>query len=203
MAELEKPKRARQKPSDRNYVNNKEFTLALDKYARACAKARAEERDEPKMPNYVGECIMKMAERLSLTPRFRGYPFREDAVGNSIIAAVKYAKNFNGDKYDNGFAYVTQILFSHMIITIKKEKQKYQTSLAMIQQAQLSVFGDQEFTAEMQSHSQMIADQKLKQQEEDAKDTTGAKKGFTLRSGFTAEERAAAKGTPLQRESDE
>ena len=196
------PKRPRQKAGDRNYVNNKDFTLALDKYARACAEAREENREEPQMPRYVGECIMKMAERLSLTPRFRSYPFREDAVGNAIIAAVKYAKNFNGDKYDNGFAYITQILFSHMVITIKKEKQKYQANLEMIQQAQLSVFGEQEFTAEMQSHSQMIADQKLEQQQQDANVTSGGPKGFVLRSGYTAEERAAAKGTPLEREDD-
>lgn len=202
MTEPAKPKRARQKPGDKNYVNNKEFTLALDRYARDCKAAVSEGREEPQMPKYVAECIMKMSERLSMTPRFRGYAFREEMVGNGIIAAVKYAKNFNGDKYDNGFAYVTQILFSHMVITIKKEKIKQQTNLEMIQQAQLSVFGDHEFTAEMQSHSQMIADQKLKQQEEDGNVTSGGPKGFVLRSGYTEASRKAAKGTPLEREDD-
>lgn len=140
---------------------------------------------------------MKMAERLSSTPRFRGYTYREEMVGNAIVAAVKYAKNFDGNRFNNGFAYVTQILFSHMVITIVKEKKKYQTNLEMIQQAQLSVFGNPEMTSEISSHAQMIADQKRKDME-DSK-PTDKKGGFTLKTGSTPEERAKYVGTPVDR----
>jgi hypothetical protein len=197
----EKPKRKRQKPGDKNYVNNKEFTKALDDYSRACRSAVESGEEEPVMSRYVGECIMKMAERLATTNRFRNYPYRDEMIGNAIVAAVKYAKNFDGDRFNNGFAYVTQILFSHMVITIVKEKKKYKTNLEMIQQAQLSVFGNSEMTAEAQSHGQMIADQKLKEMQDSKQEKSQG--GFRLRTGSTAEQRASYVGTPMNRDEKE
>lgn len=191
--------RKRQKPGDKWYVNNVEFTIELDKYSRACREATEDNLEEPRMSNYLGECIMKMAERLSTTARFRNYPYRDEMVGNSIVAAVRYAKNFDGDRFNNGFAYITQILFSHMVQTIKKEKQKYKTNLEMIQQAQLDVFGSSEMVQEQQLHSQMIADQKLEDMHQGEKKTGG---GFTLKTGWDREKRAQYMGTPMERDTD-
>ena len=120
----QKPKRKRQKKGDVHYVNNKEFTIALDEYSRACRDAAETGETKPRMSNYLGECIMKMSNRLATTPRFSGYSYRDEMIQNGILAAIKYADRFNGDKFDNGFAYITQILFSHFILTIKSEKKK-------------------------------------------------------------------------------
>lgn len=194
-----KTKRYRQKPTDAHYVNNREFTLALDEWARECIGK--DTLDRPVMPRYVAECVMKMAHRLSLTPRFRSYMYREDMVGNAILAAVKYAHKFDGDRFDNGFAYVTQILFSHMVMTIQKEKKAYKTNLELISQAQLQAFDDDELQNEANDHARAIADQKLGDISEPA--MPGEKRGFQLRSGYTKESRAAfakEKGTPLERD---
>lgn len=193
-------KRVRQKKNDKNYVNNKEFTAELDKYSQECRKAVEDNKQEPRMSRYLGECIIKMAERLALLPRFRGYAFREDMVGNAIVAAVRYAKNFDGSRFDNGFAYITQILFSHMVITIKNEKKKYQTNIELIQQAELSAFGNPEIGEIADSHARAIADQKMRELEESKIHPDEKNKGgFKLRTGTTKEERAKAIGTPMQR----
>ena len=61
-------KRTRQKPGDAHYVNNREFTAnALDEYSRKCKKAEEDGKERPQMSNYLGEKIMRMAERLSTT----------------------------------------------------------------------------------------------------------------------------------------
>ena len=197
-------KRKRQKPGDEHYVNNREFTLALDDYSRACKKAEEEGKPKPQMNNYLGSCIMKMSNRLANSPWFSGYSYRDEMIHNGILAAVKYAHRFNGDKFDNGFAYVTQILFSHFIITIKNEKKKYETNLKLIQEAEVGVMGNSEFAALSDSHARGIADQKLQDLENNKleKDDAGKlnRKGFHLRSGYTKEERANYKGTPLIRE---
>ena len=197
-------KRKRQKPGDEHYVNNREFTLALDDYSRACKKAEDEGKRKPQMNNYLGECIMKMANRLANSPRFSGYSYKDEMIHNGILAAVKYAHRFNGDKFDNGFAYVTQILFSHFIITIKNEKKKYETNLKMIQEAEVGVMGNSEFAALSDSHARSIADQKLQDIEENKmqrdKDGKTNKRGFHLRSGYTKEDRANYMGTPLVRD---
>ena len=205
MTEL-KVKRKRQKPGDEHYVNNREFTLALDKYSRECKAAEADGKEKPRMSNYLGDCIMKMSTRLANSPRFNGYSFKEEMIHNGILAAVKYAHRFNGDKFDNGFAYVTQILFSHFIITIKNEKKKYETNLKLIQEAEVGVMGNAEFSSVAADHARAIADQKLQdledskmQKDEDGKSN---RRGFHLRSGYTKEERDNYSGTPLVREDD-
>lgn len=197
----------RQKPGDAHYVNNREFTLALDSYSRACKEALVNNESLPRMNNYLGECILKMANRLAGSPRFRGYSYRDEMVANGIVAAVKYAHKFDGDRFDNGFAYVTQILFSHFIITIKNEKKKYETSLKLIQEAQLETFGNDDYSDIQDDHARFIADQKLQEIEENKliRDENGktGRQGFHLRSGYTKEDRANYMGTPLVREDDE
>lgn len=181
-----------------HYVNNAEFTVALSEYADSCREAASNDLPEPRMSNYIGECIMKMANRLASSPRFRNYSYREEMVGNAIIAAVKYSKNFNGAKYNNAFAYVTQILFSHMIQTIKKEKKIYKTNMELIANAQLGIMGNEEFENEANEHARFIADQKLKQLEEASQDV---KPTFRLKTGYTKEAREAYDGgTPLNAE---
>jgi len=195
-------KQKRQKPGDEHYVNNREFTLALDKYSVECKKAEADGTDKPVMNRYLADCIMKMAFRLSLTPRFQGYYFREEMVQNAILAAVKYAHRFDGNRFDNGFAYITQILFSHMVITIKNEKKRYKTNLELIQQAMVTNIDNPEFMEYIDEHAREIADQKLTQMN-DASHGNG-KGGFKLRTGWTKESRESyTGGTPLIREGEE
>ena len=200
-------KQRRQRPGDVHYVNNREFTLALDKYSRECKEAEKNGEERPQMNDYLGGCIMKMANRLAGSPRFRNYSYRDEMVANGILAAIKYCHKFNGDKYDNGFAYVTQILFSHFIITIKNEKKKYETNLRMIQEAEISVFGNEEYSEISDNHARTIADQKLQEIENNRleKDEDGKtnRRGFHLRSGYTKEERENYSGTPLIREDED
>lgn len=201
MTDTPQKRQKRQKKGDEHYVNNREFTLNLDKYSRECKEAETEGREKPVMNRYLAECIMKMAYRLSLTPRFQGYYYREEMVQNGILAAVKYAHRFDGDRFDNGFAYITQILFSHMVITIKNEKKKYKTNLELIQQAYVTNIDNPEFAGIIDEHAREIADQKLSDMNDNG---LGDKKGgFTLRTGYTKEARDAyIGGTPLVREDE-
>lgn len=197
---MKEEKRARQKPGDEHYVNNHTFTLALDSYARDCKTAKEKGLEKPVMPKYVAECIMKMAFRLSLTPRFRNYSYRDEMVQNGILGAVKYAHKFDGDRFDNGFAYITQILFSHMVITIKNEKKLYKTNLELIQQALVSNINDPELSQFIDEHAREIADQKLQDLEQNS---IKGKGGFQLRTGWTKKSRSEyTGGTPLIREKE-
>ena len=190
-------KRTRQKPGDAHYVNNIEFTLALDEYSQACKKAIAEGKDRPQMSRYLGECVYKMSNRLSLTPRFKGYMYRDEMVQNAILGAMKYMYRFDGERFDNGFAYVTQMLFSHMIQTIKNEKKKYELNLRLIQEAEVTIMGNQEFVDVADQHARAIADQKL--EEIQNQKVEKGKGGFSLRTGYTKESRQSYKGgTPLR-----
>lgn len=192
-----KENRKRQKPGDVHYVNNKEFTQALHEYAQEAQEALAAGEERPVMSRYLGDCVLKMAKRLSTTPRFRGYSYRDEMIQNGILGCVKYMYRFDGTRFNNGFAYVTQILFSHFIVTIKNEKKKYEMNLRMIQEAEASYLDHEEFTHVADDHARAIADQKLKEIET-AKVDKG-RGGFTLRTGYTKESRDAYQGgTPME-----
>ena len=45
-----------------HYVNNADFLAALIKYHEDCDIAKKENKEEPAIPNYVGECFLKIAE---------------------------------------------------------------------------------------------------------------------------------------------
>ena len=57
---------ARRKKNE--YVNNKDFLAALVKYRDDVRAAEEKGRQRPRVPNYVGECIMKIATHLARKP---------------------------------------------------------------------------------------------------------------------------------------
>ena len=93
----------------------------------------AKERGElpPMISEYLGECFMKIAQRLSFRPNFINYAFKDDMISDGIENCVQYIKNFNPEKSSNPFAYFTQIIYYAFIRRIQKEKKqlyiKYKT----------------------------------------------------------------------------
>ena len=59
----------RQTKESKHYVNNKEFTAAIIKHNEACKEALANDEEKPRVSEYIGECIYKIATRLSTKPK--------------------------------------------------------------------------------------------------------------------------------------
>ena len=55
--------RIKKKPE--HYVNNKEFLQAMILYKKSVNKAKREKQNKPPVPDYVGECFLKIANHLS------------------------------------------------------------------------------------------------------------------------------------------
>lgn len=114
------------KPRKRNahYVNNKDFYDALVKY-RADVKAAEEQGlPKPKVPNYIGECFLKIATHLTFKPNFVNYSYKDDMISDSIENCLHYILNFDSDRYFNPFAYFTQIATYAFLRRIAKRKNK-------------------------------------------------------------------------------
>lgn len=107
----------------KNYINNPDFHQALVDYKNACEIAKKNKQEQPPIPNYIGECWMKIAEGLSHKPNFRDYTFREEMIGDGIENALMYYQNFNTE-YKNPFAYFTQIIYYAFLRRIAKEKKQ-------------------------------------------------------------------------------
>jgi len=107
-----------------NYIDNKKFLKEMVTYRRAVRKAKREGLPKPRIPEYVGECFMKIAENLSHKPNFLSYTFREEMISDAIENCVMYADNFNPAKSKNPFAYFTQIVYYAFLRRIQREKKQ-------------------------------------------------------------------------------
>ena len=108
----------------RHYVNNKTLYEEMQKFKTACIEAKALEKKEPQIPNYVGECFMMICNKLSRRPNFMNYSYRDEMISDAIENCVVAAHSFNPDKSTNPFAYFTQIAWNAFIRRIQKEKKQ-------------------------------------------------------------------------------
>ena len=114
-----------------HYVDNERFLEVMSDYREKYLQAKDNDTELPIIPDYAGECFLKIAERLSHRPNFINYAFREEMVSDGIENCVMYASNFNPEKSTNPFAYFTQIIYFAFLRRIEKEKKqlyiKYKT----------------------------------------------------------------------------
>jgi len=108
----------------KHYVNNADFLQALIAYRENCDKAKSENKPEPSIPNYIGECFLKIADHLSRKPNFISYSFRDEMISDGIENCLMYFRNFDPDKSKNPFAYFTQIIYYAFLRRIMKEKKQ-------------------------------------------------------------------------------
>ena len=108
----------------RNYVNNKDLLAALIDYREKCAEADNSGDPMPQVPEYIGKCIMMIAQRLATRPNFSGYMYKEEMISDGIENCLQYIRNFNPDKSQNPFAYFTQIIWYAFLRRISKEKKQ-------------------------------------------------------------------------------
>ena len=107
-----------------HYVNNKEFLAAIIAYKNAIVEAEELGNPKPRIPNYIGECFLKIATHLSYKPNFVNYMFKDDMVCDGIENCVQYINNFNPEKSQNPFAYFTQIIHYAFLRRIQREKKQ-------------------------------------------------------------------------------
>ena len=105
-----------------HYVDNKKFFAEIVAWKELVKEAEDLDDPKPQVTEYIGECFLLIAERLSTRPNFINYPFRDDMVGDAIENCLMYASNFDPDKSSNPFAYFTQITYFAFLRRIKKEK---------------------------------------------------------------------------------
>ena len=105
-----------------NYINNAHFLEAMIEYKEKISEAEKEGVETPPVPDYVGECFLLIAQRLSFRPNFINYAFKDDMISDGIENCLQYVNNFNPEKSQNPFAYFTQIIYWAFVRRIQKEK---------------------------------------------------------------------------------
>ena len=131
-----------------HYVNNKQLLEALIVYRSYVQKAKdvyiekyGEEppkgpwEGKPPIPNYLGECFLKIATHLSYKPNFVNYMFKDDMVCDGIENCVQYINNFDPAKSSNPFAYFTQIIHYAFLRRIQREKRQLEVKNKILERS--------------------------------------------------------------------
>ena len=135
------------KRKPQHYVNNKEFSQAVVDYVTSVVEARENEKEEPKVTNYIGTCFLKISEGLSHKPNFFSYTYREEMVMDAVENCIKAIMNYDIKKatrtgLPNAFAYFTQISYYAFLRRIAKEKKQQEIKERYIDFAGADAFAD-------------------------------------------------------------
>ena len=93
-----------------HYVDNQRFFEEILDYKKKVKDAKEQGLEKPRVSEYMGSCILMIAERLSTKPRFMNYSFREEMISDALENCFLYFDNFDPEKSQNPFAYFTQII---------------------------------------------------------------------------------------------
>jgi len=118
-----------------HYVNNKDFHDALINYKIKVNAAKEKGLPNPVIPNYLGDCFLKIATHLSYRPNFVNYMFREDMICDGIENCVQYIHNFDPEKSSNPFAYFTQVIKFAFLRRIQKEKKQMDIRAKLVERS--------------------------------------------------------------------
>lgn len=119
---------------DEHYVNNKEFLDEMIRWKKEIREAEDSGDDRPPISEYIGNCFLKIAERLSSKSNFVNYPYKEEMIGDGIENCLMYAHNFNPRKSKNPFSYFTQIIYYAFLRRIEREKKQAYVKLKMTEE---------------------------------------------------------------------
>lgn len=128
---------AKNRKNNVHYVDNALFLERITAYRESVLAAKAEGKEKPRVPNYLGECFLKIANHLAYKSNFINYTYREEMILDGIENCITYIDNFDPAKSKNPFAYFTQITYYAFLRRIAKEKKQQATKYKYIRNLDL------------------------------------------------------------------
>ena len=128
---------AKSKRQSIHYVNNAEFSQAVVDYVTRVYEARNKKTEIPKVPDYVAQCFLRIAEGLSHKSNFIRYTYREEMVMDAVENCLKAINNYDIEAATrtgkpNAFAYFTQITWYAFLRRIAREKKQQDIKMKFI-----------------------------------------------------------------------
>ncbi len=130
-----------------HYVNNAQFSQAVVDYVGHLEECRKDEITLPKVPDYIAQCFLRIAEGLSHKANFIRYTYREEMVMDAVENCLKAISNYNLEAATrtgkpNAFAYFTQITWFAFLRRITKEKKQQEIKMKYLTKAGVDNFID-------------------------------------------------------------
>lgn len=109
-----------------HYVDNGAFFIAMKGYIEACALNTSNGLKRPQIPNFIGECFLKIASKFVNHPSFSRYTYKDELIDRAVEACIRYLHNFDPKKSENPFSYFTQTCYYSVMNSLEiEEKETY------------------------------------------------------------------------------
>ena len=136
-----------------HYVNNADFSNAVVEYVKTVNEAKSSNKTLPKVPDYIAQCFLSIAEGLSHKSNFIRYTYREEMVMDAVENCLKAIENYSIEAATrtgkpNAFAYFTQITWYAFLRRIAKEKKQQDIKLKYLTRSGIEQFVDGDMSDE-------------------------------------------------------
>ena len=178
-------KRKRKTKDHEHYVCNKDIYNAIKTWyetPEVIAHRNNKELRRPKMPEYIGDCISRIANNFSFKPNFIGYTYKDEMIDEAILTCIRYALNFKTEHpTQNPFAYFSQVVSNAFIKVIKTENKQqeilFNNTMNELEHGEIGKeLKSQLKETDLQNYFGVKNTQKYKQDREEFRDAFGRKK---------------------------
>lgn len=101
------------KKKKKNYLNNADMLKEIDR----C-------HAEDKLTDEMANMFMSLVKRYATIPRFSGYSYNDDMQSLALLTLVEMWRKFDREKFNNPFAYYTQIVHNAFHQLDNKERRQ-------------------------------------------------------------------------------
>lgn len=140
-----------------HYVDKKKFYDEIVAYRKKCEEAKTRGVEPPRIPNYLGECLQKMAEKIATMPCYMNYSYKEEMIGDGVINCIEYFDRFDPEKGTEAFSYFTQVIIYAFWRRIYKENRNRYTMYKNFQENIISMHDSNLLTDSDDNHLLPVA----------------------------------------------
>lgn len=115
-----------------NYIDNTKFLEAIKKHRENVKDAEYSGKEIPKIPDYIGRCILDISTNLARRPNFNGYTYKDEMISDGYEHCIRYFYNFDPEKSNNPFGYFTTIIYYAFLRRLEAEKKQSRIKSGMI-----------------------------------------------------------------------
>lgn len=134
-----------------HFVDNSEMLLEIAESKRRMAEKP--EMGQGAITRKLMDMLILMVDRYATKGNWNGYSYLDDMKADAVLNLYQKWHRFDETKYDNPFAYFTQIIFHCFIGSLGKEKKQRQ-----IRDRQLEMLGRMPSFARQLEHEQEMRD---------------------------------------------
>lgn len=105
------------------YVKNVDLLVQIKAYRETCRyHPETKKFIGGKISDTLGRMILQISTGLAAKGNYSGYTWKEDMIAEGVLTVCKYLHNFDPEKSNNPFAYITQICNHSFKNYIKNQK---------------------------------------------------------------------------------